>query len=107
MVAQVQIGPHQEQLALDVTNIGQHPVILGIPWLTKHNPSIEWPTRSVTFDDCFHVDPEKDELPVVRGWKGGQPARISEINGTSISARVASEHKEEKKTFKEIVPKEF
>lgn len=107
VVTNLEIGPHKENIAMDVADIGRHPIILGIPWLDRHNPTIDWKTRQLTFNECDHLDPEQEELPVVKGWKSGQPARIPEVNATSISARIASAHQEEKKSFKELVPEEF
>lgn len=34
------IGDHIEQISLDVTNIGDNDLILGIPWLKRHDPHI-------------------------------------------------------------------
>jgi hypothetical protein len=40
---------HEEQLALDVTSLS-HPLIIGMPWLRKHNPYIDYHTDTMTFD---------------------------------------------------------
>ena len=29
-------------LALNITNLGSHKIILGMPWLSKVNPQIDW-----------------------------------------------------------------
>ena len=29
-----------------------HEVVLGSPWLRKHNPSINWKTREIILDQC-------------------------------------------------------
>ena len=56
------IGPHLESLPLDITRLGQYPIILGMPWLKLHNPSIKWAAHNITFDStlcqqqcCNHV----------------------------------------------------
>ena len=50
VVVQLGIGPHDEEIALVVTNLGQqNPIILGFPWLAHHNPRIDWPTRTIQF----------------------------------------------------------
>ena len=36
--ANIRIGSHQENLQLDVAPVGRHPVVLGLPWLRKHDP---------------------------------------------------------------------
>lgn len=44
---------HHEHLALKVTNLQNHPVILGIDWLALHNPKINWKSGVVQFHDTF------------------------------------------------------
>lgn len=50
------IGVHEEEITLDITKLGQYPIILGIPWLRHHNPNIKWSDHSITFDSdyCAH-----------------------------------------------------
>ena len=36
------IENHQEVITLDITRLKKYPIILGIPWLIKHNPLIIW-----------------------------------------------------------------
>src|SRR6266481_7581431 len=38
---------HTEQSTFYVTSIGQGAIILGHPWLTKHNPKRDWHTGEV------------------------------------------------------------
>lgn len=48
--APVQIGNHEEICLFFVTRLGkENPVILGLPWLQRHNPSIDWSQMSVKF----------------------------------------------------------
>ena len=49
-------GAHEEEITLDITKLGQYPIILGIPWLRHHNPNIKWSDHSITFDSdyCAH-----------------------------------------------------
>ncbi|KAG1121331.1 hypothetical protein G6F42_012533 [Rhizopus arrhizus] len=53
---QMTMGLHTEKIKLSVTRLGQYPIILGIPWLKKHDPKIIWSTHSITFDSasCVH-----------------------------------------------------
>uniref|UniRef100_A0A8D0HDL6 Gypsy retrotransposon integrase-like protein 1 n=1 Tax=Sphenodon punctatus TaxID=8508 RepID=A0A8D0HDL6_SPHPU len=44
------IGTHQEGLALDVVRTPAFPIVLGMPWLQAHNPSINWQRRCLKFD---------------------------------------------------------
>ena len=34
-----------------IIGLGRPQVALGIPWLTKHNPHIDWEKKTVTLDD--------------------------------------------------------
>ena len=34
-----------------IVGLGRSQVVLGMPWLTKHNPHIDWEKKTVTFDD--------------------------------------------------------
>lgn len=49
----VNINGHQETLAMFVTKLGHYPIVLGIPWLRRHNVSIDWARNSLTFDSDF------------------------------------------------------
>jgi hypothetical protein len=39
------------KMTYDVTNIGRHNVILGIPWLRQSKPHIHWDTLTITFQN--------------------------------------------------------
>ena len=47
------IGPHKETLTLGNTKLGGYPIILGIPWLKKHDPYIHWSRHQITFCSDF------------------------------------------------------
>ena len=46
-------GSHQETITLDVVPLGKHAMILGMPWLQVHNPSMDWETCRVTFNSEY------------------------------------------------------
>jgi transposase InsO family protein len=46
------IGNHFEMINFDVTNLGEYDVVLGVPWLRKHNASIDWRAGKIVFDRC-------------------------------------------------------
>lgn len=47
------VGAHHDLLSFFVTDLAnEHPIILGIPWLAKHNPDIDWADMSLTFNKC-------------------------------------------------------
>jgi len=43
---------HTELTNLFVTNTGDHDVLLGTDWLSKHNPNIDWATNTITLNRC-------------------------------------------------------
>src|SRR5258706_7483842 len=46
----MRIGSHEEHLVLDVAPIGSHRLILGLPWLEAHDPTIQWSTGHFQFN---------------------------------------------------------
>lgn len=49
--AYLKIGPYRERMDLEVIPLGEtFDVILGKPWLVKHNPDINWRSNIVRFD---------------------------------------------------------
>lgn len=50
----IAIGNHKENIALDITKMPSHDIILGIPWLRTYEPYIRWRTGEITFpsQDC-------------------------------------------------------
>ena len=53
------INGYEEEICFDVVAGLQHNVILGLPWLMSHNPTINWQQKTVTFNsskcqaNCF------------------------------------------------------
>jgi len=43
---------HVERMRMDVCNLEQMEVILGIPWLVVHNPEIDWEKEEVKMMRC-------------------------------------------------------
>jgi hypothetical protein len=59
---------HQEEITLDITPIGHNQIILGLPWLTLHQPTVNWATGEITefssncHNNCLPVPSELEEL---------------------------------------------
>ena len=49
-------GTHHEVLKLFITTLGQYPVVLGLPWLRKHDPRIHSSENIVTFDSKYCLE---------------------------------------------------
>ena len=48
----IEIHGHQEWITLDVMEESRHDLILGIPWLRKHNPHVNWEKKELSFKRC-------------------------------------------------------
>ena len=44
---------HQETMELDVIPLGTHGLVIGLPWLQKHDPTIKWGKRKILFSSPF------------------------------------------------------
>ena len=49
--ATVRIGSYSDRLSLTATELSGYDVILGMPWLHRHNPTIDWRGCTVSFRD--------------------------------------------------------
>ena len=45
----IDINSYRELATFQVANLRHHEVILGMPWLTEHNPTIDWKEKKITF----------------------------------------------------------
>ncbi len=52
------IGKHTEKIVLNIISTPHHPIILGLPWLEVHNPTIDWRSRTLTFSTQWCTSPE-------------------------------------------------
>ena len=46
------IQQHHEEIVLDVTDMASHNIVLGMTWLEKHNPIIDWKKGVLRFQRC-------------------------------------------------------
>jgi len=85
----ITVNGRQEKIKLLMTGLGKQRIILGFPWLNKHNPEINWQTRELNwqttrkllrneignlfsqFKSCdenlrlFPMPPKKDKTPLL------------------------------------------
>ena len=48
-----------------IIGLGRPQVVLGMPWLTKHNPHIDWEKKTVTLDaELIHKTTLSMELAI-------------------------------------------
>ena len=52
----IQIGTHLEGLPMFVTTLGHYPLVLGIPWLRRHDVALHFATNRLSFGSeyCLH-----------------------------------------------------
>jgi hypothetical protein len=48
----ITIQDHTKNINFDVTPLGEYNIILGVPWLQYHNPTIDWKTKNLQFNQC-------------------------------------------------------
>jgi hypothetical protein len=46
------IGPHSERQRFLVTGLGKARIFIGMDWLVKHNPEIDWRSQRIVFSRC-------------------------------------------------------
>jgi hypothetical protein len=49
----LQAGTHQEQATFNIITLGKHKLVLGLTWLQKHDPSIKWSERKISFNSAL------------------------------------------------------
>jgi hypothetical protein len=65
----LRIGDHWERLAFFITTLAKdNPIILGLPWLSRHNPAVDWDKLRLTFrgrcvGSCLPYDVGEQEAP--------------------------------------------
>ena len=47
------VGDHSELTRFFVTKLGEFPVIVGLPWLQRHNPLIDWSNSTLTLGSDY------------------------------------------------------
>jgi hypothetical protein len=53
----MKLSKHHEEIDLDVFGMATYDIILGLPWLRKHNLRIDWVKRTLSLD-CDHGTPQ-------------------------------------------------
>lgn len=74
----LKIQKHHEVITLDVLGTAAHDVILGLPWLRKHNPVIDWKNNKLSLRCCSRGTLQLDPAQLTK-----QLADEKEINNIS------------------------
>uniref|UniRef100_A0A8C5C6Y7 Gypsy retrotransposon integrase-like protein 1 n=1 Tax=Gadus morhua TaxID=8049 RepID=A0A8C5C6Y7_GADMO len=88
-------GNHTESITFHLIDAAQQPVILGFPWLVKHNPHIDWRTGSILqwSEHCHAVCLKSALLPAFNTSSSNE---LSDLSG------VPSEYLDLKEVFNKV-----
>ena len=81
----IDISSHRELATFQVANLQNHEVILGMPWLRKHNPTIDWNDKKVIFNNeryttwCLNSSHVAYAIPEGKALEENLITRFSEI----------------------------
>lgn len=76
----LKIQSHHEVITLDVLGTAAHDIILGIPWLRKHNPIIDWTNNRLSLKCCSKGTLQLD--PAQRTKRLADEKEINNISST-------------------------
>jgi hypothetical protein len=62
-MVELTINNHHETIRLHCITIGNSPIIVGLPWLKRHNPNIDWREGRVIFDSTKYARECLDTSP--------------------------------------------
>ncbi|KFY82312.1 hypothetical protein V498_08626 [Pseudogymnoascus sp. VKM F-4517 (FW-2822)] len=83
---------HKETIQFDIVHMDNHACILGVPWLKKHNPRIDWKDETVELSQCACKQ------------RTGTPRRRKSLQGrreASLPTSILVEYKEYEQLFRE------
>ena len=79
----MEIESHREMALFHVVNLKNHELILGMPWLRKHSPTMEWKERKITFNseqcttECLETSPKIHVVPEAEALEENLITRLS------------------------------
>jgi len=83
------ISSHRELATFQVANLQNHEVILGMPWLREHNPTMDWSEKRITFNSercttwCLESSPVAYAIPEEKALEENLTTRFSKIQAKS------------------------
>jgi hypothetical protein len=114
VVLLLQIGDHTEHWSFGIAALEGHDFYLGYDWLWEHNPNINWISHSITFSNCPTSCGTQSliENTIYCSMKS-KPLSLSlqsflpPKSNISIKLVISGNQNKEKKTWTELVPKEY
>src|SRR6195952_4688225 len=93
------ISSHRQLATFQVANLQNHEVILVMPWLREHNPTIDWNEKKITFNSercttwCLNSWPVAYAIPEEQALEENLITRFSEIQANkdqSVKVKILS-----------------
>ena len=87
------IGSHREQIRFQVANLKKHEAILGMPWLKKHNPAINWDKEQISFNSerctevCLKKPPVVKAIPEEEAMRENLKSNVLDVRLDKIQVR--------------------
>ena len=97
---------HIEQVKMDICELEKTDVILGMPWLTAHNPEINWETGEVKMTRCPPLCGRTPEKKIIKRKQATEEDR-KDLRWTMEEREKREEIKEDHRKVEELVPKRF
>ena len=97
---QLQIGKHEEVITLDITDLPKYDVVLGMAWLHRHNPTVDWKSRTLEFTNCRTCEGDRSspKVPFAKAiWVRPQGRMLANMEAQELP----SEYKDFEDLFKE------
>jgi len=104
---------HKERAVFEVCDLGKSAIILGHPWLQKHNPEIDWQTGQVKMSRCPRecnvwiraTTKERKRRKLAEKWK--YKATVEEVEDEEEFVRRGGTMIEDDGVLEEIVEEVF
>jgi RNase H-like domain found in reverse transcriptase/Reverse transcriptase (RNA-dependent DNA polymerase)/Integrase zinc binding domain/Integrase core domain/Chromo (CHRromatin Organisation MOdifier) domain len=91
-VANMAIHDHSENLPMLVTRLGHYPLVLGIPWLERHDVGLRFSSRTVSFGSQYclsHCSPGVVSVQAISSALPERPVPSIALVGASSYTRLA------------------
>ena len=85
MKVPMEISRHKELATFQVANFQNHEGILGMPWLSEHNPTIDWNNKRIRLNTercttwCLNSSPIAYAIPEEKALEENLITRFSKV----------------------------
>lgn len=89
-ILDLSIGMHSKRIPLLVTRLGHYHIVLGIPWLQRHDPLVKFSANNLSFNSSFCTEhclsPQAPQFSAVQGLIE-EPLQNGQLFKTHVSAK--------------------